>query len=137
MARMNAVQKAYVKAMKAQEKARAAEAQAEKDWIIANGIKMSDGTYPDRIYMLDNISEREFDYYSDKLMENTNYHTAYCAMFDANKIVEKAEDDLIEYSLSIVPTGIANTLRKVKNEYKYRQKMIEIVMRLDTSTVPM
>ena len=41
-----------------------------------------------------------------------------------------------EYGLSIVPAGVAETLRKVKNEYKYRNQLIETVMALDTRTVP-
>ena len=44
---------------------------------------------------------------------------------------------MIEYGLSIAPAGIRSTLAKgAKDNYTTRQKLIELVFRLDVSTVP-
>ena len=48
-----------------------------------------------------------------------------------------AEDRLIEYGISIAPAGIRATLTKgAKDNYAARQKLIDLVLRLDISTVP-
>ena len=44
---------------------------------------------------------------------------------------------MIEYGLSLAPAGIRATLAKgAKDNYTTRQKLIDLVFRLDVSTVP-
>ena len=132
---MNKVQREYAKAKIAYRAAMLAEAQVEKDWIIANGYKNQDGNSPDRIFMLD-CSKEDFDLISTKLTDDSEHQKAYDALIETEKALRVAEDNLIEYGLSIVPAGVAETLRKVKNEYKYRNHLIEAVIALDTRTIP-
>jgi hypothetical protein len=55
----------------------------------------------------------------------------------ARLALKAAESALIEYALSISPAGIRETLRRgSKNQIAIREQLIDIVMRLDTSTVP-
>lgn len=56
---------------------------------------------------------------------------------DARAALIAAEDRLIEYGISIAPAGIRATLTKgAKDNYAARQKLIDLVLRLDISTVP-
>ena len=132
---MNKVQREYAKAKIAYRAAMLTEAQVEKDWIITNGYKNQDGSFPNCIFMLD-CNEEDFDLISAKLADDPEHQKAYDALIEKENALRAAEDNLIEYGLSIVPAGVAETLRKVKNEYKYRNQLIETVMALDTRTVP-
>ena len=53
----------------------------------------------------------------------------------AEDVLESAEDALIDYALSIIPSGVANTLNAHRRDYSTRKKMLEIAFRLDVSTV--
>jgi hypothetical protein len=55
----------------------------------------------------------------------------------ARLALRAAENALIEYALSITPDKIRETLRQGSNtQTAIRKKMINVVMKLDTSTVP-
>jgi hypothetical protein len=55
----------------------------------------------------------------------------------ARLALKAAETALIEYALSISPVGIRETLRRgSKNKIAIREQLIDVVMRLDTSTIP-
>lgn len=124
---MNKQQKAYALAKAAYETALHEQKAAEINYIAKNNIKNSDGTTPRNIYAIedDTICEKAFDdlaKYDDE-------------RYNAFQELKTAEDDLIEYGLSIIPAGIAETLRAVKNNLKYREKIIDLTFKLDTKTV--
>lgn len=54
----------------------------------------------------------------------------------AKEISNKTEDAMIAYDLSIAPNDIREILsRNIDTNYKLRYKIIDMVFRLDTSTV--
>lgn len=55
----------------------------------------------------------------------------------ADAALKAAEDRMIGYGLSLAPAGIRATLAKgAKVNCATRQKLIDLVLRLDVSTVP-
>ena len=51
--------------------------------------------------------------------------------------LKAAEDRIVEYRLSLAPAGIRSPLEKgAKDSHATRQKLIDLVFRLDVSTVP-
>lgn len=124
---MNKQQKAYAIAKAAYETALHEQEAAEREYIEKNGIKNSDGTVPRRSYNIDD--EVAFDE-AMKALEQYEINRS-----NAFQTLIAAEDALIEYGLSIVPTGIAETLRGAKDNLKYREKIIDLTFRLDAKTV--
>jgi len=121
--------KAHVKALKERKK------ELEQAYISAHGIVNPDGSTPDRIYCIDD--ETAFD------KANVEFSSEMAARgFDdeyeaARNRLKAAEDNLIKYGLSIVPAGIRDTLAEgAKSNGTVRQKLIDLVLRLDVSTVP-
>jgi hypothetical protein len=124
---MNKQQKAYAIAKAAYDVALHEQRAAELEYITSNGIKNSDGTTPRNIYSIedDSICDKAYEdlaEYDDK-------------RYEAFQALTKAEDDLIEYGLSIAPKAVAETLRSVKDNLKYRKQIIDLTFRLDTRTV--
>lgn len=124
---MNKQQKAYMLAKAAYETALHEQRAAELEYITTNNIKNSDGTTPRRVFYIedDEVCEKAFEALEE-------YDTK---RYEAFQALTKAEDDLIEYGLSIAPASVAETLRGVKNNLKYREKLIDLTFRLDTKTV--
>lgn len=124
---MNKQQKAYMLAKAVYETALHEQRAAEIEYITKNNIKSSDGTTPRSIYAIedDAVCEKAFEALAE-------YDTK---RYEAFQALTKAEDDLIEYGLSIVPESVAETLRGVKNNLKYRKKLIDLTFKLDTKTV--
>jgi len=120
--------KALLETLEEQEK------QMEQAYIAAHNIVNSDGTVPERIYCI------EDDDAFDKANEESSAEIDACGLAAernvAREALKAAEDKLIAYGLSIAPASIRNTLeRGAKNNYTIRQKLIDLVLRLDTSTV--
>lgn len=124
---MNKQQKAYMLAKAAYETALHEQRAAELEYITTNSIKNSDGTTPRHVSCIedDEVCEKAFEALAE-------YDTK---RYEAFQALTKAEDDLIEYGLSIAPESVAETLRGVKNNLKYREKLIDLTFRLDTKTV--
>jgi len=121
--------KALVKALEEREK------EMEQAYIAAHGITNPDGTTPARIYCI--MDEAVFD----KANEESSAEIAACGLEAeynaAQDALKAAEDRMIEYGLSLAPAGIRATLEKgAKGSYTTRQKLIDLVFRLDVSTVP-
>ncbi len=121
--------KALVKTLEEREK------EIEQAYIASHGITNPDGSTPERIYCI--MDDSVFD----KANEETAAEISACGLEAehnaAKAALEAAEDRMIEYGLSIAPAGIRSTLAKgAKDNYTTRQKLIELVFRLDVSTVP-
>lgn len=131
---INETQRAY---MVAKARLQALEEQAadiEKEYISANGIRNEDGTIPEHIYCIDDTET------FDRANEETVAQIVACGLEAdinaAKAALTKAEDGMIAYGISIAPPSIRATLeRGVKESYATRQKMIDMVFRLDVSTV--
>lgn len=104
-------------------------------YISAHGIVNPDGTIPERI--TDIIDDAVFD----KACEEVGADMAACG-FDAeykaaDSALKTAEDRLVEYGISLAPTGIRGALAHgAKSNYSIRQKLIDLVLHLDVSTIP-
>lgn len=104
------------------------ENQRECEYLAAKGIKNADGITPERIYCIDD----------DAIFEviNAEYQSPlYERIVAARNKLRQAEENLIEYGISIAPVGIRETLRNGIHSYTIRQKLIDLVCRLDVSTV--
>lgn len=102
--------------------------QRECEYLAAKGIKNADGTTPERIYCIDD----------DAIFEviNAEYQSPlYERIEEARNKLRQAEENLIEYGISIAPAGIREALRNGVHSYTIRQKLIDLVCRLDVSTV--
>jgi len=123
------VAKAHVKALGEREK------ELEQAYISAHGIVNPDGSTPDRVYCIED--EASFDKANEEFsseMTACGFDVEYEA---ARNALKTAEDNLIKYGLSIVPAGIRDTLAEgAKSNCTARQKLIDLVLRLDVSTVP-
>jgi hypothetical protein len=124
---MNKQQKAYILAKAVYETALHEQRAAEIEYITKHGIKNSDGTTPRSIYNIEDGS------ICDQAFEALAEYDA--KRYEAFQELTKAEDDLIEYGLSITPESVAETLRSVKDDLKYRKKLVDLAFRLDTKTV--
>ena len=60
-------------------------------------------------------------------------------ILEARKLVNEAEDNLLKYALDIIPHKNAHekhVLQKaVKTDYTTRKKVIDLILKLDTTTI--
>lgn len=131
----NKVQREYMAAKALVQTLEDREREIERAYISAHSITNPDGSTPERIYCI--MDDAVFD----KANEETSAEIAACGLEvehnAAKAALEAAEDRMIEYGLSIAPAGIRSTLAKgAKSNYTTRQKLIDLVFRLDVSTAP-
>lgn len=120
--------KALVEALEEQQK------EMEQDYIAAHGIVNPDGTIPERIYCIDD--ESIFDAANEGCSEQIQSCGLEDQYNDARDLLFSAENKMIEYGLSLAPSNVRATLEKgARANYTTRQKIIELVLRLDTATV--
>ena len=134
---MNKQQKAYLQAKAVLETLEQQERELEYKYILDNNITNEDGSIPNQIICIDN--DEVFDKANNEIARMTEESGLWKKILDAREILKQAENDLIEYGLSIIPTTHASekeTLtRATKTNYTVRRKIIDLVFRLDTSTV--
>lgn len=58
------------------------------------------------------------------------------ADYKTRKALKKAEDDLIRFSIDIVPEGLKSNIADAGKHWKYRYEVVELIMRLDPKTLP-
>lgn len=103
-------------------------------YIVAQGIHNGDGTIPERVYCIDDMET--FDRASEETSAEIEGSGLWADILAAEKALKAAEDAMIAYGISIAPAGIRATLeRGIKENYTIRQKVIDLVFRLDVSTV--
>ena len=134
---MNKQQKAYLQAKAILETLELQEREQEYQYILDHNIINEDGSIPNQIFCIDN--DEVFDKANNEIARMTEESGLWKKILDAREILKQAENDLIEYGLSIIPTTHASekeTLaRAAKTNYTVRRKIIDLVFRLDTSTV--
>ena len=133
--RSNKIQREYITAKALVEMLEQQMEQMERAYISAHGIVNPDGTTPKLIYCITDDSA------FDKANEEVSAQVAACGLEaeynTAQDALRAAEDRLIRYGLSIAPAGVLATLEKgVKANCTIRKKLIDLVLRLDVSTVP-
>lgn len=132
---MNQAQRDYMMAKARVEALEDQKEQMEQAYIAAHGIVNPDGSVPGRIFCI--MDEAAFE----KANEESAAEMTACGLEaeynNAEAMLRAAEDRLIEYGLSVVLAGVRATLEGgAKGNYAVRQKMIELTLRLDVSTVP-
>lgn len=111
------------------------EAEIEKAYIVANGIQNADGTIPERIYCIEDMET--FDKANAETAAEVEGCGLWAEILAARDALTAAEDAMIAYGISLAPAALRATLeRGVRESFKTRQKMIDMVFRLDVSTVP-
>lgn len=132
---MNKQQKEYALAKTILETLKAEENDMEKEFCDGLGVVNDDGSIPKRTWAIDNdeIAEKAIDDFG-KILEDSGL---WAKILEAEKRLRKAEDDMISYSLSLVPyKKERETLENAARiNYTTRQKIIDLAFRLDTKTV--
>lgn len=131
----NKEQKAYIEAKKALDNLESQEAKMEAEFVASLGITNDDGTIPEKTWMIDNdeIAEKAMDDFG-KFEEESGLWEKIVAAKEALKI---AEENLIQYALSIIPfqKERATLAKAAGGNYKIRMQILESVLKLDTRTV--
>jgi hypothetical protein len=123
---MNAVQMKYLKAKASYMAAKEISDELEEAFMAANGRKEK------HVWGIhDNYAE--FERLCNEFCET--YKDEDAVLVRAKIALEKAENDLIAYGLSIIPKEYADILRSSK-DHKVRKEMISITIGVDVSTVP-
>lgn len=110
---------------------------SETAFIKSKGITNPDGTTPELLYMIEDGTEMEtMGAEFDEIPEIKQMWMDILAAREALKI---AEAELIDYALNVVP--IPQKIKVIltesaKTSYTTRQKVIDIVMDLDVTTLP-
>lgn len=130
----NKYQRNYMLAKSLLETLRLSAEETERKYIADHGIINADGSIPERIYCIDD--ESVFDKANEamgKLFEESGMQKD---LNEADDTLKKAENDLIAYGLSLAPKAQRDTLTKASaTNYTTRQKIIDLVLKLDVSTV--
>jgi len=136
MAKMNVQQKNYARAKALVNTLKAQEKEIEQAYIRGHNIVNPDGTIPERIYCIDN----------EDVFNQANEEIALAidalGLYEAEKLLREAEDDLIRFGLSIVPAKERKILSDRcfgrNGHYVHvdvREKVLDLVFRLDVSTI--
>lgn len=131
----NKQQKAYMRAKAALETLETMEHEMEEDFVKSLGVTNEDGSIPSRTWMIDNdeIAEKAIEDFG-KIVEDFGLWEKLKKAKEDFKIAEEA---LVQYALSIIPfpKERATLTKAVKTSIKYREEVIEMVLKLDVSTV--
>ena len=111
-------------------------AEVEAAYIKEHGIVNPDGSIPTRVYCI--ADKAVFDAANEAtaaIIERRRLNTELVKLKEALRI---AEDNVIEYGLSIIPPGMRSEKfnEAVKTDYTTRQKFLDMVYKLDVSTIP-
>ena len=120
--------KAHLEALEDKQK------ELERQYILDNGIINPDGSIPNYIYCIED--EEVFNKANEEQAATTEASGLWQEILAARANLTTAEAKLIEYGLSIIPAKDRETLKKaVKENYTTHQKVIDMVLKLDVSTV--
>lgn len=104
----------------------------EREFIREKGVKNPDGSIPRFTWA---IADEELSYrLSNELDELPGFRSLWEQKLEADKALKKAEQDLLDYTMSIVPQKVQDLIRTALDSK--RQELIDLAFRLDTSTVP-
>lgn len=133
---MNKVQKTYALAKAAYQLAKDEVKEYEHGFIIRENVRNKDGSVPKSVWALDTDDEDYFDELCDKLYAEDGFKSLYEAETDAFKNLQAAEEQLIDFGLSLpMPASVRKTLSDHRKEYRVRDKLLDLTFRLDTRTV--
>lgn len=128
-------QRAYLFAKAHLQALRAQEDEYEKAYIADKGIRNADGTIPKLLCAIDDMEV------FNQVIEEVSLIIEGCGLWadilEAQKTLQTAEEELIAFGISLVPSEIQELIRRrVSESYSARMKMISIILHLDVSTIP-
>ena len=129
-------QKAYIEAKKALDILKDQEKKMEADFVKSLGVINEDGSTPTVTWAIDDdeIANKAIDDFG-KIIEESGL---WAKLVKAEENFRQAEENLVQYALSLIPfKKEREALTRVSNVLKHRQKIIDTVLRLDVSTLPM
>lgn len=104
----------------------------EQEFIREKGVKNPDGSIPRFTWA---IADEELSYrLSNELDELPGFRSLWEQKLEADKALKKSEQDLLDYTMSIVPPKVQDLILTAMDSK--RQELIDLAFRLDTSTVP-
>ena len=110
------------------------EADIERKYIAEHNIVNADGTTPTRIFCIDD--DATFEKADAESAELPEMKANFKDVLEARDLLDEAENELIAYGLSIAPEAERSVLeRAAATNYTTRRKIIDLVLRLDVSTV--
>lgn len=126
---MNKEQLEYLEAQAELKAAEEQEKELEREFLRKNGYDVS------YIYCIED--EIEFNRLNEEFAEEPEEKKVCNRICRARDRKKEAEENLIQYALSIIPMKKERDILTVasKTNWKVREEMLEIVMKLDTSTV--
>ena len=130
----NKAQKSYLLAKAQMEVLEDQEKELEQKYIINKGIINPDGTIPKATWCIDDeeIADKAINEFG-KILSDSGL---WAKILEGRKELKAAENNLIKYGLSIAPPYEKEILTKAaETNYTIRQKILNLVMRLDTTTV--
>lgn len=131
----NKYQESYMIAKAYVQEVESRQAVIEKKYIADHGIVNADGSIPGLLYCMDN--DAAFEIANEECSALIVSAGLEDEMNTARAALKSAEDRLIAYGLSIAPAGVRSALeREVSRNYTARLKVLDLVFRLDASTVP-
>ncbi len=129
----NRQQREYKAAKANLEKLEALQSQQEYQFILDKGIVNPDGSIPRHTYAIedDDTADSAIEEFSAQIEKSG----LWSSILEAKERLKNAEEALLDYAISITPAGLHQSLKKAATHFKYRQEMIDTVMKLDVSTV--
>ena len=130
----NRIQRAYMLAKANLGALEDIEKEIERKYIADHNITNAGGEVPERIYCIDD--ESVFDKANSECSDMPESKANFADILEARELLEQAENALIAYGLSIAPAREREILtRSAETNYTIRRKIIDLVLRLDASTV--
>ncbi|MDF1495475.1 hypothetical protein [Caproiciproducens sp. CPB-2] len=132
----NKVQDNYMKAKAVVESIESRQKEIERQYIADKGIVNPDGSIPELLYCMED--DAAFETANEECSAIIVSAGLESELNAASAVLKTAEEKLIEYGLSIAPAGVRAVLQEeVKKNACTRMKVIDLVFRLDASTVRM
>ncbi len=130
---MNAQQETYAAAKAYCDTVTAIAEDGERQYCLKHRFITASGEPAQKLYQCD-CDEDAFDRICKDFEHSPLNH--YQEQQEAVRLLYQAEEELLDFSLSIIPDHLQSLLEKARQNPKIRQKMIDYAFRLDTSTIP-
>lgn len=121
---MNTQQKKYAIAKANLETATQLMQEYEADWLKAHGRTEK--------YIFTVRNHDEFEKLNAEYGADETAQALFSEECKAIDLLSHAENELIEYGLSIIPDALTDIIRKGIKNYKYRERFIEMTFNLET-----
>lgn len=130
----NSIQRAYMVAKALVDTLEAEEQRRDHQYIVDHGIHNPDGSVPKYVWCIDD--EEAFNKANEELGKMEVESGLQDKINVAREALKIAEKKLIKYGLSLAPAHEREVLTEaVKKDYKVREKVLDLALRLDVSTV--